>query len=394
MSRIDEELANAYRSALKQASEQEKAVIKTSQRQWLVEINQCQTAECLEILYLPRITQLRKGQGNQPFFARSAVPIPITSFEEASQLLEQQFQSLKTRLKKAADVMYSCPGYPGYIIVRAHSIDLAAFDGEKGIPTYCKRIWQAFNTQPHVIVPMPEQFAQSPADKQVLLDKVKSYANQNFNQFLALKGQLSPNEYTDVLGWTEPLVMSPNLASLPTVFKTEWDSQTQLRSVTGRSQQNLLPENTLSQLLYLTPFPIPGFVRPVVFIVNRDQCQNCPGISLGTIQVQPNGRLYEGYLLVSQWAYIDALNRYTAIQTKLPGDRESSRSYINMGFGVIDGEFILWALQEQIFNPQLAEETLAQSYPHDFRRYRLLFNPIYPTTSMLGLVNKCEVHFN
>jgi hypothetical protein len=65
-----------------------------------------------------------------------------------------------------------------------------------------------------------------------------------------------------------------------------------------------------------------------------------------------------------------------------------------MGFGMIDGELIIWALQEQIFNIQMVEEGLAQSYPHDFRRYRLLFNPIYLPTSMLGLTDRCEVHFN
>jgi len=404
LSQMDEEMAQAYRGALQQASDKEKEAVKSEQRRWLVETRQCKTIKCLEILYLPRITQLRDGQGGLQY-AKPPRPLIIDSFEAVSQLMEQQILQLKIRQKNAKDVLFSKSGWvrpsasdPNPDQSAQNKVNFVGLD-------YCKRIWKTLDTQETFPIPKPQLFVKSTAEKQQLFDTVYQYATQNFNRYMEQNGNLTPKDYVDIWGRVEPLdtyyangTKQPALKDLPEKFKSSWQGQIKERSVSGEYQQ-MIDENIAVQMLYMSPYPVSGFVRPITFILGRDQCTSCTGLSIGVSQVTPNGRFIDDVPALSQRAYLDVLLKYGINNPEGLPAPEGSGSFINMGIAMIAGEFIYWQLREEIFDKQLAEKDDPYSkgdhysYTRDFRRYILWIRAINdPSPTNLNSV--CEVKFN
>ena len=404
LSQIDEEMAQAYRAALQQAGDKEKEAIKSEQRRWLAEMSRCKTTKCLEIVYLPRITQLRDGQGGLQY-AKPPRPLTIDSFEAASQLMAEQIQQLKIRQKKARDVLFTTSGW----VRPSASNPNPSPDDERKVNAagleYCHRLWETLETQETFPIPQPQLFAKSPAEKQQLFDTVYQYATQNFNRYMEQNGNLMPQEYVDIWGHVLPIdtdqaiwIKQPALKDLPEKFKSNWQGQIKERSVSGEYQQ-MIDEDIAVQMLYMPPYPVSGFVRPITFILGRDQCTPCTGLSIGISQVTPNGRFIDDVPALSQHAYWDVLLKYGINKPEGLPAPEGSGSYINMGIAMVAGEFIYWQLREEIFDKQLAEKDdpynagKHYSYIRDFRRYTLWIRAINdPSPTNLNSV--CEVKFN
>ena len=396
LSQIDDEMAQAYRNALQQASDKDKEVVKSEQRRWLAEVRHCKTIKCLEILYLPRITQLRDGRGALQY-VKSSQPLTVDSFEAVSQVMEQQILQLKIRQKKARDVLFSTFGW-----VRPSASDLNPDQSAQNKVNsvgldYCNRIWKTLDTQETFPVPKPQLFAKSTAEKQQLFDTVYQYATQNFNRYMELNGNLLPKNYVDIWGrdftidtYHANWIKQHALKDLPELFKSSWQGQIKERSVSGEYQQ-MIDENIAVQMLYMPPYPVSGFVRPITFILGRDQCTPCTGLSIGVSQIEPNGRFSDDVPALSQHAYLDVLLKYGINNTESLPSREVSGSYLNMGIAIVAGEFIYWQLREEIFDKQLAEKE--EPYSRDFRRYTLWIRAIN-APSPTNVDSLCEVKFN
>jgi uncharacterized protein YecT (DUF1311 family) len=373
LSPMDEELAQAYREALTQASDIE--ALKARQKQWLNEVRHCETYECVYGQYELRISQLRDGKGAIEY-KPSPTPLILHNFEETRQLLELQNQQLKARQKKARDVLFLGAGTLPLDMKREDS-DPTLFVGNTAIPDYCKRIWHSLETQDSFPIPEPQLFASSPAEKKILFDAVYGYARSNYERYMAQGGKLSPETYTELDGRGRTLRLGPdsrddseNPKYLPEKFKKNW--QFDQYSYGLRNQQRSIIDELSMHLLYLTPYPVQGYVRPLIITLAKDQCIPCTGLSLDidTVRVdgQTNLRFAAGNYL-SQTAYIEAIKV-----------RPEHEPILQVGLGLFANEFIYWFLRQNVFDPVPEErEEFAgadKDYVSNFRRYTFTVHSI------------------
>lgn len=386
LSRLDEELAEVYRIALKNASDAN--ALKARQRQWLNEVRQCKAEECLVGQYRLRLSILRDGNGAIEY-VKAPTPLIFASFEDAQRVLELQNWDLKNRQKTARGVLY---------FIVSNSLDTP---GDK--TGYCQRFWGAVESQNSFDIPKPELFAASTAEKKALFDAVYEHALNNFHRYIEQNGQLSPDSFTDVEGDTIPFGLSPKFRSshikeLPEKFNTIWNANkaTQgFRYNYGFITHELIDDSIAVRLLYLTPHPVPHYVRPLILTLGKDQCMPCTGgLSLGINTVGVDGLPGPGTgAYLSMVAYREALRRYEA-------DRQHSflpdKPVLRSGVGVFAGEWIFWTLEEQIWvglSPNIELFVDPKEYTRNFRRYVVTVYPLSEPHSG-GPSPVCSVHFN
>lgn len=384
LSPMDEDMAEAYRIALKHASNVE--VLKDRQRQWLSNVNNCKNENCLQGLYWLRISHLRDGNGATDY-VKSPTPLVIQSFEEASGLLESQNQQLKVRQKNARDMLF------------------LKWDGQEDKTGYCKRFWQALEIQDRFAIPKPLMFASSPEEKQKLFDKVYGYAKSNFNQYLAQNGKLSPDTFTDVEGDIKrlnPYIINDHLnyrkvndpKYLPENFNKIWAFNKDTHSFSYNSglinsfiQKHELIDSAISvRLLYLMPYPVSGYTHPLVVTLVKDQCTPCTGLSLGISSIAVNG-LSGTSTYLSQPAYVEAIRRYEDEDTGiLPGT-----PFKLAGIGLFTDEFIFWELHEET-HEEFKSGGIVFDHDEYYRNFRRYVVDVFPISE--GTAPACSVQFN
>lgn len=375
LSPMDEDLAQAYRNALAQASDVE--VLKTRQKQWLSEVRRCETYECLYGRYALRISQLRDGNGAIEY-KPSPTPLTLHNFEETRQLLELHNQQLKAKQKKARNVLFLGVGTQPLDTKREDSIDPTIYVGNTARPDYCKRIWHALGTQDSFTIPEPQLFASNPTEKKILFDAVYGYARSNYERYMAQGGKLSPETYTELDGRGPTWRLGPysrgdseNPKYLPEKFKKNWHFDQYSYGL--RNLHRSTVDELSTHLLYLTPYPVQGYVRPLVITLVKDQCIPYTGLSLDIDTVRVDGQTNLSFAAgedLSQVAYVEGIK---------VGHPEHE-PILQVGLGIFANEFIYWSLHQDVFDPVPDNrEEFADAYKEyvsNFRHYTLKVHSI------------------
>lgn len=331
LSALDAALGAAYQGALQRADDAKKRRLLAEQRQWLKSVrNVCTDEACILQAYTSRARVLGadiEPRGEQP----SSPPVGLapttgsTPMEEVQQLFGWQRQKLRDFQQRARDVVYLGRGFP---------------TDDTG---FCGRFWKALATGQVQNVPSPAVVAQRPDEKEKLSETLHDLAKGNFNRFLSQGGKLSPDKYIDIDG--SPWRLGPLtkkgadiMKDLPPRFNRAWQRD-------GLLDQDELLDSSSTHLMYQQPFPIPGYVRPLLITLARDRCDGCTGLSMGirfiTVDGLPNPEWSRGkYPSASR--YSDAEK-----QAERRRDLKPAGPYVLLGLAGFDDRLIFWSLKQQ-----------------------------------------------
>lgn len=405
ISGLDDELGKAYQQAMKQCRGEHllKQGIVVNQKAWLKEMrNVCNDAACLKKAYSAQLGMMADFSEMLALYsdpkavaalmkepaktapARRMTKRPPASLEEIQQLLDVQINQLKEWQKNARNVLFFESDY---------------LDQPKKIGNgLCGQFWDALKAQGSFDIPKPIVLAVSAEEKEKLLASLHAFAKNNFERYVSQDGKLNPDTYTDRYG-TGPL--GPfikgnfnNPKDLPKKFAAAWQN----KMANGFfDKYDLLDQNLAAHILYMQPYPVAGYVRPLVISLIKDQCDQCTGLSMGKRIVAVDG-LPQPELgpaaLVSQASYAE-----TEAKAEKLGTGPPIGPFLLMGMGMFNGRPMFWILSQDTLT---ADTPMGEKIGHYsggdgklyFRKYQLNIGPMDSLGYDAPGAGACFVRFN
>ena len=349
VSKLDDELGKAYKDSIKKANEEQKQRLVSDQKKWLKQSrNICNDESCFKHAYTFRIEELKsffepksalsekderkteqtiQGQNE----ASQSLKPTAAPLETVQKLLNFQIKLLKEKQNNAHDVLF--------------------FDGDKPKDKsgYCERFWHALKAQSAFDIPQPAMIAATHQEKERLFETLYNNGKSNFDRYMLQGGKLTPNEYTDIQGqrWElgHTLKSLPRyLKKLPEEFDKLWQRDTDSHGFFDKN--DLLDQNITMHILYLQPYPVAGYVHPLLITLAKDQCDNCTDISMGVHIIAVDGLPQPDWMNAKYFSQANYSEAY-----KQSFKRNVSRPigpYQHMGLGIFNGEFIFWTLNLNI----------------------------------------------
>lgn len=397
VSMLDDDLRHVYLEVMNKANDEQKQSLMTEQKHWLKYTrNLCTDKSCLKQAYLSRFEELEIFSKKMPAVLAKevdkaeptkqvqqvAAQEPTTarvSLEEIQKLLNMAHKQLKEKQKDAHDVLFFSGGMP------------------KDKTGYCEKFWNTLKTQDKFDIPKPDMLAISKREKEKMFESLHAYAKSNFDRYMSQDGKLTPDKYTAVGGQTwllGPFIKGGlnNPKDLPKKFKDVWQSNADDHGFFDK--YHLLDQSLSTHILYMQPYPIAGYVHPLVITFVKDRCVNCTGFSMGIRVVSATG-LPQPELLdreyFSQESFASAVTKANKLQTSMPGE-----SYLLMGMGELNGQLLFWTLERQEWVKASAkniDEDMGYDNGDGFRDYLLDVTPL-DDPGYAGPRLVCSVKFN
>lgn len=376
ISQLDEELTLAYRKALNASSADG---IRQAQKQWLRERNTCGDEQCLRQAYRSRIDTIGAAQ--------TSVATPNAAIGQDFESVARQFRRQLERLKT----------------VQSHAKKVLYFDDTMPSATpvgYCDEFWRALSDNSLLDPPMPEMVAKQPREKQALFDVLHRLASSNHERFLALDGKLTPARFTNEHGRSEAYAPYSkgkinNIADLPKKFQAAWQSSPDVHGFFDKD--DLLDPQATTHFLYRMPYPLAGFVRPLLISVMEDDCQGCGDLSIGLhlvgIDGIPNPEWMDGKYF-SESGFPKAQAEWSRRRVLNPG-----KSYVLAGITQLGQRLLFWTLKREKWVEPSARE-LGDIYyfkPGDMKDYFRNFElDVYQLDNPGNHVfaYRCSINFN